>query len=111
MKIYIAGPLTADANKEIAKNIMVAVDAALEVNNRGHTPLVPHLSWFILERALITGARIDYEDFMRWDLELLDVCDAMLFLAPSPGANREYKHAMKRGMKIYHSVEEIPNVK
>lgn len=45
----------------------------------------------------------DYEDYMKADMFLLDMCDAIYMLKgwdKSRGANREYGYALAKGMEI-----------
>lgn len=103
-RIYIAGPLTADTPKEMEQNARIAMRWMAELIRAGHTPYCPHLSLYC-ERLLVEerGAGLDYEEWMEQSAEWLRVCDALLFLGPSPGADRELLLARRWGKIILHA--------
>lgn len=45
---------------------------------------------------------------MQWDFALLEACDALLYLAPSPGADRELALAKTNHLAIYYSLNDLP---
>jgi hypothetical protein len=51
-----------------------------------------------------------WQDYMRLDLEWLKVCDALLFLGPSKGADMELQYALKAGIRVFRSLSEIEAV-
>jgi hypothetical protein len=53
---------------------------------------------------------LPWADYLAWDLEWLAVCDALLYLASSPGADLELRWAQDLGKVIFRSVVEIPSV-
>ncbi len=108
MKIYIAAPYTASSEKEIEANVNRVIDVGISILKMGHIPFIPHLTHFVELRSKETSAGLKYEDYMEWDREWLLACDAILYLASSPGADRELKLAKKNGLTEYCSVEEIP---
>jgi hypothetical protein len=102
MRIYVAGPYTADTNGERVNNVEKAIDAAIGLYEKGHAPYVPHLTHFIDERAKELGIAIMREDYVRrWDKPWLEVCDALLLLADSPGAREELDTARNLGKEIF----------
>lgn len=107
MKIYVAGPYSHPTEEGRLANVRRALDAAVALIRAGHTPFVPHLSHYLDERAEATGARIDYEEWLRQDREWLDLCEGFLYLAPSPGADRELERANERKLLIRLSPEEF----
>ena len=48
---------------------------------------------------------------MAWDAPWLRVCDALLFIAESKGANIELEEARRLGKTIFYSSSEIPRIK
>ena len=48
---------------------------------------------------------------MTWDAPWLRVCDALLFIAESKGANIELEEARRLGKTIFYSISEIPRIK
>lgn len=110
MKVYIAGPYSADTDVEREGNVERAMHAGLEVKKRGHSPFIPHLTHYVDEYCEdMSEFNMGYEDYMEWDLAFLEVCDALLYLDPSPGADRELQKADEMGMPAYGSVTEIPD--
>ncbi|HEX8458366.1 MAG TPA: DUF4406 domain-containing protein [Pyrinomonadaceae bacterium] len=108
LKIYIAGPYTAETAEQRLANVNVAIDAGLAVYFKGHFPYVPHLTHFVDERANDTGLTMKWEDYIRWDLPWVRACDALLYLRSSRGADLELQAAKDTGKAIFYSIEEIP---
>jgi len=111
MRIYVAGPYTPSTDDkheavwEAYKNVRRAILAAIEIIKKGHYPFIPHLTHFI---HIETDEPLPKEFYYKYDLEWLQFCDALLFLGPSEGANIELDWAKKHGLKIYMSIDEIP---
>jgi hypothetical protein len=110
LKVYIAGPLTAPTAFEKMKNTYFAVTAGLEVWKRGHDPYIPHLTTFVEPATKAGLGPQTWEHWLQWDLPWLRVCDAVLFLGPSPGADREVREARKLGLPVFTDVEDLPRV-
>lgn len=110
LKIYIAGPYTAATETERVKNVNAAIDASFVLFSQGHYPYIPHLTHFIDERAKEVGFNLEWQDYIRWDLIWLEVCDALLYLGSSRGANLELKAAQKAGKQIFYSLNEVPSL-
>lgn len=108
LKIYIAGPYTADTEEQIRENVNAAIDEAFIIFSKGHFPYVPHLTHFIDQRAKETGVNIGWEDYIKWDMVWVEICDALLYLRSSRGANLELQAAKEWGKKIFYSLDEIP---
>lgn len=110
LKIYVAGPYTAETAEQRVKNVNAAIDAALQIYFKGHFPYVPHLTHFVDERANETDIVMRWEDYITWDLPWVSACDALLYLKSSRGADLELRAAKDLGKQIFYSVEEIPTV-
>ena len=108
LRIYVAGPYTANDDAAVWENVVAAIDAGIEVYKRGHYPYVPHLTHFVDRRSAETGAGLKWEDYIDWDREWLTQCDAFLLLGRSPGADLELGWAREQGLKIYQRLDEIP---
>lgn len=107
--MYVAGPYTAPDDAGLVANTEAAMYAGLEVLARGHTPFIPHLThYFDLYVKNRLGHRLPAEVYYQWDLALLDRCDALLYLGPSPGADRELARAQELELTVFYSVKEIP---
>jgi hypothetical protein len=110
MKIYVAGPYTANSNSEIQKNVDNAIDAAITVYEKGHYPYLPHLTHWIELRSQETNRGLKWEDYIEMDHIWLQNCDALLHLKESRGADLELEYAKKHGKQIFYSLDEIPIV-
>ncbi len=108
MRIYIAGPYTAEDPSQIEMNVDKAIDAGVEVYRRGHFPFIPHLTHFVEIRTKHTGKVMRWEDYISWDRSWLDKTDALLYLGKSRGADIELEYARSKGKKIFTSLEDIP---
>lgn len=108
MRIYIAGPYTADTDEQILENVHRALDVGIELINRGYTPFVPHLTHWLEKRAKRTVGSISYERWLEYGTKWLEQCDALLYTASSPGADRELEDAYFIGMPVYRSIDELP---
>lgn len=109
MIVFVSGPYSATTHEERVANVNRACQAALGVLARGHWPFVPHLSHFFDEYVADThGFRLEADTYYDWDLALLERCDGLLYLAPSPGADRELEMARELGLPVYLSINEVP---
>ncbi len=106
--IYVAGPYSGATRQQIDRNVNCAIDAGVEIYLKGHFPYVPHLTDLVDRRAKETGKELTWEDFIRWDMPWLRVCDALLYLASSKGADLELGEAKKLGKQIFYSVDDLP---
>lgn len=101
MIVYISGPMTIGPWE---RNMRQAIDAATEVLERGHTPIVPHL-WYIM--ALVHPDTFNHERCLRADVELVRVSQALVRLpGTSAGADHEVFTAQQAGIPVYNSIIE-----
>jgi len=109
MKIYVAGPLRNPDYKQVWLNVQKAIEVGLELIKRGHTPYIPHLTYFMhLHPANNVTPGEELEFYMNLEREWLKHCDALFFIGPSEGANRELEMATKLGLKVFATIDEIP---
>lgn len=108
LRIFIAGPYGDQLDKKvITKNVNKAKDIGKEITLKGHYPFIPHTMLHGWE----TDNRFTSDNFKQIDLQWLEFCDALYFIAPSPGANAEKAFAESKGLKIFYSLDEVPDVK
>ena len=107
MRIYVAGPYSAPTEQEREANANRAIDAGIAIAEKGYTPFIPHMNHMWAIRGEMKGIEYPWEFWIDWCLEWLSLCDGILFLGASPGANVELKYAKEAGMPIYYSVDEI----
>jgi hypothetical protein len=96
MKVYIAGPYT---KGDVVLNVRNAIMAAEAVLKAGHTPYIPHLSYFW---HLVCPHPPEF--WYSYDNEWLDYCDCVLRLpGESVGADAEVALAKKLCIPVYYS--------
>jgi hypothetical protein len=111
LRIYVAGPYTSPDENGLELNTHRAIDAGLSVFQKGHYPYIPHLTHYVDIRAKAGRIELSWSDYIKWDLPWLDVCDALLYLGKSKGADLELERAKKQGKRIYLSIAEIPDAR
>jgi len=116
MMILIAGPYRSGTNddpKLIQKNMDYLESVALPIFRLGHMPIVGE--WLALPIMKLAGSkRIGDEVFQEIQYpvahRMLEKCDAILRLeGASKGADADVKKAKERGLKVYYSLEEVPD--
>lgn len=107
LRIFVAGPYGDNQPKKvIAANVQRARDVGKELALKGHFPFIPHTMLHGWE----TDHRFTVENFKSIDFKWLEFCDALFFIAPSTGANIEKEIATQRGLQIFKSLDQVPNV-
>lgn len=100
MLIYVAGPMS---KGPLELNIRSAMDVGRELFEVGAFPVIPHLYCFFQ----IVHSR-GYEDWMRFDFELIKRCDGLFRMdGYSPGADREVEFAKQRDIPVFYHVEKV----
>jgi len=111
IKIYVAGPYTPksddvhDAARIAHLNTRKAILAGIEVIKKGHLPFIPHLTHYL---HLETQEPLTKEFYYNYSMEWLTLCDGLLYLGSSSGADLELKFAKDHGLSIYYSINDIP---
>lgn len=107
--IFVAGPISAPTLHEQEANVERAMLAGWELLQRGHHPVLPHLTfYFDMFAAAFMPSVPTYEQYLAWSCALLRRCDGVLFLGASPGANREVALARELGLPVWTIVDEVP---
>ena len=107
IKIYIASPYS---NGWMPKNITRQFDYSKELLENGYWPYMPLLSHF-----LEIYTHHDEHIWLQQDFVYLKVCDAILRIKPvvdgkeiaSAGADLEVELAIKEGIPVFYSIEEL----
>lgn len=118
MMILIAGPYRGGTNDDpnlIKKNLDKLESVALPLFRKGHIPMIGE--WVALPLMHLAGSK-EIGDSI-WDEiqypvahRLLEKCDAVLRIeGASKGADQDVRIAKERGLKIYYSLDEIPDLK
>jgi len=113
--ILIAGPYrsgTGDDPKKMAANLARLEAAALAVYGKGHLPVIGE--WLAVPLAHQAGSRGVGDPV--WDAygyptadRLLEFCTGVLRLpGESRGAEGDVEVAVRRGLRVYLSVDEVP---
>lgn len=109
--VYVGGPIS---KGDLDHNKRQALEAANELLLAGLVPIVPHLSIFWSEycppRPEPDGVdkHGDYAIWLPYDLALLGICQVVLRLpGESRGADHEVEVALKKGIKVCYSVQEV----
>ena len=109
MWIMVAGPYrSGSADPSVwANNLRRLNDAACRVFEKGHVPIVGvNLALPVIESA---GPDRYDEIMMPLSLALAERCDAILRLdGASAGADLEVNACERRGLRVFRSVDEIP---
>lgn len=104
LKIYVAGPFSADNREGELSNVEKAIKAGIELQRHRHHPYIPHLTYY-LEQA---GLDLPHSGWLEFDRPWLMSCDAILILDSSPGADQELKWAEDEGLVVYLDLESVP---
>lgn len=116
MLILIAGPYRSGTNDDaelMQKNLSNLESVALPLFRKGHIPMIGE--WVALPLIHLAGSQkpgdaaweeIQYPVAHR----LLEKCDAILRIeGASKGADEDVRVAKERGLKIYYSIDDVPD--
>ena len=113
MIIYVAGKYNASTDGERLKNTNKAIDAGIKIINKGHYAHIPHLTHWIEKRMDYIGEPPRENSFWYvFDNKIMPVMEGFIKISKdgeSTGADAEELLAKKLGLKIFESLEEIPN--
>jgi len=118
LMILIAGPYRSGTNDDpqlITANVKAMTDAALEIYNIGHLPVLGE--WFALPLIETAGSKKIGDDifnkiFHPVALQLIDHCDAILRIGgPSTGADEMVNTGKAKNKIIFYNIGEIPVIK
>lgn len=104
LHIYVAGPFSADTPEERAENTRIASEVGIQLAKKGHLVHVPHQATAFMDGVM------EYEYFMSLDLSIIALwADALFYVGPSPGADRERALAETLEMEVYERIEDVPD--
>jgi hypothetical protein len=117
MFILIAGPYRSGTNddpKLMQLNLHALQSVALPLFRKGHIPIVGE--WVALPLIYLAGSKRPGDE--AWEEiqypvahKLLEKCDAVLRLpGASKGADEDVRIAKERGLKIFYSLQDVPNI-
>jgi Domain of unknown function (DUF4406) len=102
--IFVAGPYTNPSAPERERNVSVVHGVIKQLMRKGHIVLECHS----LEHAFSGDDELMHADFLRQTLSWLSKCDAIYFVSSSPGADLELAKAEALGIRVFHSLDEVP---
>jgi hypothetical protein len=116
MLILIAGPYRSGTNDDpvlMQQNLSKLEALAVPLFKKGHVPLIGE--WIALPIIHLAGSTQTGDDI--WNEiqypvahRLLEKCDAILRIpGESKGADNDVLIGKERGLKIYYSIDEVPN--
>ena len=106
MRIYIAGPYSSPNIIQGLRNIREGNKVAAKLLTMGYSPFSP-----FLDHIFSFYEDISVEQYYKYSLDFLEVCDAMLILPNSEnskGVQQEVVFATKKGIPIYYSIKDLP---
>jgi len=115
LMILVAGPYRSGTNDDpqmIAANVKAMTDAALEIYEIGHLPVLGE--WFALPLMEAAGSKkigdeIFNKIFHPVAVQLIDHCDAVLRIGgPSAGADEMVNTGKAKNKTIFYNIKEIP---
>jgi hypothetical protein len=113
MRVYVAGPYSANNVIEVLENIRRGQRASVEILLAGHEPFCPWLD-YQFQFLLREGEHLTVKDYYRYSIAWLEVSDAMVILGGwkhSKGTLAEIKRAEELNITIYHGVEAFLKIK
>jgi hypothetical protein len=107
MRVYVAGPYSANNVIEILENIRKGQRASVEILLGGHEPFCPWLD-YQFQFVLREGENLTVKDYYRYSIAWLEVSHCMVVLdgwSSSEGTRAEMKRAKELNITIYHGTE------
>lgn len=107
MVIYLSGRYTGADDAETKENIKVAREWAVKLWDLNLNVICPMTNTGMFHK-LCTVAK--YDDFLSADLEIINMCDAVLFLPgwqESNGANVERQYCIENGIFCTENLDDI----
>ena len=106
MRIAVAGKYSAETEEERQENFAAMNEAAARLLEKGHTPIIGvNAALPVVERADVADK---YEAIMQISMNVISICEAILIISNSKGADRERDFFIAHGKPVYYSIEEIP---
>jgi hypothetical protein len=108
--VFVAGPYSAPTEDGVERNIENAIDVGLALFKRGYYPIIPHVLVREYYDPEDQNGLFGYESLMDYTFSLVQKCDALLMIGPSPGADREREFAEGLGIPIYLELDQVPDL-
>jgi hypothetical protein len=108
MIIGVAGPYSADTEKQRQNNLEAINSTAAVLLEMGHIPLIGVNA--ALPVVAVANVSDRYRAIMDISMAVIDKCEALLVIGESKGVAMERDLVASKGLPIYYGVEEIPPV-
>ena len=106
MRIAVAGKYSAETEAERQKKFAAMNESAARLLEKGHTPIIGvNAALPVVERADVADK---YEAIMQISMNVISICEAILIISNSKGADRERDFFIAKGKPVYCSIEEVP---
>ena len=110
MRIYIAGPYSADNVISVLDNIREGIRLSTQVLLLGHSPFCPWLD-FLFQLFLRENEALAIKDYYRYSIDWLLVSDVLLVMPEwrnSGGTAEEIVQAFNAGIPIVFDIGDLP---
>ncbi|MDR3679464.1 MAG: DUF1937 family protein [Flavipsychrobacter sp.] len=108
MIIGVAGPYSSPTEEGRKKNLDALNATAARLLEKGHIPLIGvNAAMPVVEKANVPDP---YKAIMDISMAVMDKCEALLIIGHSTGADREMNFILKKGLKVYTTLEDVPDV-
>src|SRR5262245_44724156 len=108
MWIMVAGPITAPTPEQRLVNLEVLRRACVELQRRGHVPILAHDVADPLRELDDTPQR--QQHYLELCRKLAERCDAILMIGHSPGSNAEMREFQRAGKPVFEGLTRVPPV-
>ncbi|HEY0427017.1 MAG TPA: DUF1937 family protein [Pyrinomonadaceae bacterium] len=106
MIIAVAGKYSAETEAERQSNFDAMNEIAARLLELGHMPIIGvNAALPVVERADVADK---YEAIMQISMNVISVCEAILVISNSKGADRERDFFIASGKPVYCSIDEVP---
>jgi hypothetical protein len=109
IKVYVAGKYNDNNIVSALDNMREGMRAGLEVLLAGFVPFVPWFDYHF-QLNLRDGETLTDEDYKRYSMVWLEVCDAVLVLPSwisSEGTKAEIRRAIELDMPIFFNLKQL----
>jgi len=114
-RVYVAhnyGRRRGVSLETLQRNVDSSIRLGLQLIKKGHNPFIPNLFHYV---HLMANGSIPEDKFFELVSEWVGFCDALLVGTPPfgtvSGVRDEMNIAQEKGLIVYHSIDDIPEVK
>ena len=101
MRIVVIGPYSAPTKEETQANVDRATRIGLALMHKGHGVFIPHLYHYL---ATLPECTLTYDDWMWTSMSFIFALDAVFYIGPSPGTDRELEYAETLDKYIFRRI-------